>query len=180
MGVADRFVKIEDRDYGALEGRALVLSYLGLLPFFATMMVLWLSPSAFSYTTAGNMTWWGLFYGAIILSFLGGIRWGIAMLSPGVKVSEFISLDRLTMSIVPALIAWLLVVPATLSQMVPSALAIRYGILLIAFLFLLDSDMRASREGAAPDWYGGMRLKITLFLAAMLILIILRLVQLGW
>lgn len=162
-----------------VEERATILGYLGLLPFVAGTILIWLTPRFFGSAFTGVFLYWELVYGAVILSFLGGIRWGFAIMDTK-GISEYLSLERLTGSVLPPLIGWLLVVPASLLPSIPGALSLRFGILLIAFVYMMDSDMRASKEGTAPAWYGSLRLKITIWLSALLLLVILRMLQWGW
>lgn len=95
-------------------------------------------------------------YGAVILSFLGGIHWGLAI-APGARPAEPALGVRLTWSVVPSLVGWaaLLVTPVT-------------GLfaLAAAFAAMLGIDLRATRLGAAPAWYPRLRVPLTLTVVA--------------
>ncbi|MGV6800992.1 MAG: DUF3429 domain-containing protein [bacterium] len=175
-----RLLTVEEEDISPLEIRATILGYIGLLPFFAAMLIVYMAPTVFSYTFAGHYLIWCLNYSAIILSFLGGIRWGFVLMDPHQQANEYINLERITSSVIPALLGWLVVVPSNIVASIPSALSLRFGLILLSFIVLMDTDFRASRDGGAPAWYGRLRVKLTLFLGAMLILIILRQLQWGW
>ncbi|QGG79760.1 DUF3429 family protein [Litorivicinus lipolyticus] len=74
-----------------------ILGYAGLAPFAATAMGHWAGLPVDRV---------GLVYGAVILSFLGGIQWGSALhASAGQR-------ERLVASVVPSLIAWIAVLLA--------------------------------------------------------------------
>lgn len=84
-----------------------------------------------------------LAYGAIIASFLGGIRWGLALRESG----RAAALD-LVLSVVPSLVAW-----ACLALPRPFD-AGALGLLLLAW-GAVDQDL--PRRGLAPAWFGRLR-----------------------
>ena len=78
---------------------ALVLGFSGLLPFLAAPAYI-ISCNAF----IGSVAVCQVAYGATILSFLGGVRWGITLTEEsGVRPSWF----NLGYSVTPPLVAWL-------------------------------------------------------------------------
>ena len=83
-------------------------------------------------------------YGAVILSFLGGIHWGLAIADADPVQSNGAALARLGISVLPSLVGW-------------SALLISrpIGLLVLAaaFLGLLLFDLHASRKTQTPAWY---------------------------
>ena len=85
-------------------------------------------------------------YGAVILSFLGGIHWGLAI------ASATVSWSRLGLSTLPSLIAWAALI-------IPFA----QGVLLLAISFAcaLAIDWRATNVGEAPAWYPKLRWPLT-------------------
>jgi len=85
-------------------------------------------------------------YGAVILSFLGGIHWGLAI--GAVSQTDNTIWRRIAVSIVPSLVAWA-------ALLMPS----RIGFLLLtaAFVTTLSADIRASRMHVAPTWYPRLR-----------------------
>lgn len=84
-----------------------------------------------------------LAYGTIIASFLGGIRWGLALRESG----RAAALD-LALSVVPSLVAW-----ACLALPRPFD-AGALGLLLLAW-GAVDQDL--PRRGLAPAWFGRLR-----------------------
>ena len=85
-------------------------------------------------------------YGAAILSFLGGIQWGLAIAVGGGN------LRRLGVSVVPSLIGW----AALLLPTGPGAIVMAAG-----FVCVLLIDIRASRIQQAPSWYPKLRWPLT-------------------
>lgn len=96
-----------------------------------------------------------LAYGAVILSFMGGVHWGWAM-----AASEP-SRERLGTSVLPSLVGWggFLLGGST-------------GLLLIAlgFAALLWLDLKAVAGGRAAAWYPQLRWPLTLIVVTSLVL----------
>ncbi len=128
---------------------ALVLGFAGLLPFLAASLGLWLADYPDSLAALDIQ----LAYGAVILSFMGAVHWGLA-LGDGA-----ISYRRLGWSVVPALLGWL----ALLLNPV-------YGLLLmvLGFAGVYFGDLRAIAAGNAPAWYRALRRPLTLIVIASL------------
>lgn len=84
-------------------------------------------------------------YGAVIASFLGGIRWGAAAARGGGNGDYVIA-------IVPSLVAW-----AAMAAPAPWDLRI-LGVLVLAW-GLVDQDL--TRRGLAPVWLGRLRLVLS-------------------
>lgn len=74
---------------------AVQLGYAGLMPFLAGALL--------TFPIAGDMRPWGttllLGYGAIILSFMGGVHWGAAM------IRDDVTTPALGKSVAPSLVA---------------------------------------------------------------------------
>lgn len=87
-------------------------------------------------------------YGAVILSFLGGIHWGQVVADGSEDMAA-----RLALGTVPALIAWF-------GLLLGGSAAI--GVLLAAFLVMLVLDLWLTALGAFPLWYGRLRRPLTL------------------
>lgn len=171
---------IHEHAYEPVAVRATWLGYGGLLPFAFAALIMWLAPYYVPIGFAGAVMQWELFYGAIILSFMGGVRWGLAMMEPAVDIRGQATLGRLTASVAPALIGWMALIPDSFIPFGEPGYVVRHVVLLVAFLYLMDSDLRAVRDGAAPAWYGPLRKKLTIFLALLMTLIILRLILWNW
>lgn len=121
---------------------AVILGLAGLIPFlgFAALAV---------SGTDGGLGQIGLTprtilsaYGAVIASFMGGIRWGAAA-ARGAGSADYL------VAIVPSLLAW-----AALACPAPWDLRVLGG---LVFLWgLIDQDL--TRRGLAPPWLGRLRL----------------------
>ncbi|WP_298985034.1 DUF3429 domain-containing protein [uncultured Roseibium sp.] len=125
----------------------------GAIPFAGLAFLCVFAPENWSNWAAQAMA----FYGAVILSFLGGIQWGLA-------ISDASSTDnqvtRLSLSVVPSLIAWAgLLLPLSTGLLVMVA----------AFALVLYQDVSASRSGDAPSWYPKLRMPLSLVVMASLL-----------
>lgn len=98
---------------------ALALGYAGLLPFLGCAVWLAAGPAAGQALAAQVLA----AYAATIVSFLGGIHWGLAFAAPGGP-----STARLAWGVVPSLLAW----PALLLPPAPG-LALLAGTLLLCY-----------------------------------------------
>jgi len=99
-------------------------------------------------------------YGAVILSFLGGVHWGIALSPDGIRLGAGRTDGmRLLIGVLPSLIGW------SACLFLPSG-----GLLLLIVGFLLQAliDLRSSSRGALPAWYPRLRLPLTLVVVASL------------
>ncbi len=96
-----------------------------------------------------------LFYGAVILSFLGGVQWGVAMSLEPAGSAGF--RGRLLLSMVPSLIAW----PALLLHPFTAAWLLVAGFLVVR----LHEAGRDSRE-LLPHWYQTLRTLLTVVVLA--------------
>lgn len=119
----------------------------GLIPFVA-LALLAVTGSASRIGVPTDMVRAALLaYGAIIASFLGGIRWGLALRESG----RAATLD-LVLSVVPSLIAWTcLALPRPFD-------AGALGLLLLAW-GAVDQDL--PRRGLAPAWFGRLRIMLS-------------------
>ena len=153
------------------ERDAKLLGYAGLLPFAFGAIIAWMPGVPISLRT--SCLEWTLLYAAIILSFMGGARWGVAMMADGRRSGAPFS--GFLAAVTPALAAWAMVVPEALLPFASPA-SVRFAVLIAAFAGLLAEDLRAVRAGEAPDWYGRLRVRLTLGVVVALALVIVRLV----
>jgi hypothetical protein len=98
-------------------------------------------------------------YGSTILSFLGGVHWGLAIRTPGSPDDGKLA-ARLTLSVIPSLVGWAALLVAE-----------RMGlwILAMAIAAMLWVDIRATRRGQAPPWYPRLRIPLTCTVLAALL-----------
>lgn len=87
-------------------------------------------------------------YGAVILSFLGGVRWGVRV-NDRKAVNE---LWPMLASVAPSLVAW----PALLLGG-----RAMLALLLIGFLCQYAYDRQSAADGELPRWFGRLRLWLT-------------------
>lgn len=125
---------------------ALFLGLAGLIPFLVGGFGAWLAEPAAAALALNAM----LGYGAVILSFLGGVHWGRA-LAPDIAMRP--SWMQLIWSVTPALIGW----GAMFTGQIYSVLVIY----LIAFTLAFIVDAKAVRGGLLPAWYGTLRKILT-------------------
>ncbi|MEO1198041.1 MAG: DUF3429 domain-containing protein [Pseudomonadota bacterium] len=124
---------------------ALILGPAGLIPFFATAIAAWFAPEVVQRLRAADS---GMLYAAIILSFLGGIRWGLAM-SPDFAVDRN---RQIAISVLPSIAGWV-------ALLLPSAMA---GFVLIGgFMVMLFSDIGLVRRGRLPRWFESLRIYLS-------------------
>ncbi len=101
-----------------------------------------------------------LAYGATILSFLGGVHWGLAIRSQGGPDNGALR-ARLTFSVLPSLAGWAALLVGQKAGLL---------ILATAIAAMLWVDIRASRIGRAPAWYAKLRVPLTCVVVAALVL----------
>jgi hypothetical protein len=117
------------------------IGLLGLLPF--VILALWL------VGIDPTHPWWSATitlltqYAAIVLAFLGGIRWGLVS-----RPREPERPRALAASVLPALVGWA-------SLWVP--LPYTFAVLAAAYAAQGAWDAFAVHGGTAPDWYGRLR-----------------------
>ncbi len=129
----------------------LVLGLGGLIPFWA--LALGVIAGGVAGFGPGRLALALAAYGAIIVSFLGGIRWGFA-------VREGDGGLQYAISVVPSLLAW-----ATLAAPAQWRLAL-LGILA---LVMWPADQALVRAGIAPAWFGRLRMILSLGAGAALL-----------
>lgn len=123
------------------------LGGLGAIPFAGLAAVAWTVPDYSALALSALRS-----YGAIILSFLGGIHWGLAM----IRSPSSPSLQALTLSVLPSLVAW-----------VGLLLDPRAGLVLLAaaIIAMLAVDISLTRRGLAPEWYQALRVPLSIVVA---------------
>jgi hypothetical protein len=145
-----------------LPGFAVVLGIAGLIPFFGAG----LGSVVYDQVEALRMLSALMAYGAVILSFLGAVHWGLA-LAPNEPAN--IARARLILSVIPALIGWGALLLAL-------ALPPEAGLALLIFGFVVTilSEARAGRRGLIPAGYlwlrWGVSIPVVVVLTTVLVL----------
>jgi len=126
------------------------MGYAGLLPFFAGAIL--------TMPLAGDLRSWGAIvlmgYGAIILSFMGGVHWGAAMMR------DDLTTEALGKSVAPSLVALLAILVGGSPGLV---------ILALGFAGLLAWDEHETKIGHVPAWYPSLRRPLTALVVLSLI-----------
>lgn len=129
----------------AIPGMALVLGLAGLIPFAAGALALW-APLPVLDAAFGLRLVIG--YGALILSFLGGIRWGTAL---GAFATSRQS-GELAASVLGSL-------AGLAALFIPSVPALT--LLIAGFLMQALWDVTSVEAGRLPAWFGRLRMMLT-------------------
>jgi hypothetical protein len=127
---------------------AFLLGFLGAVPFLGLAAAAFLADPVGDWALAALLA-----YGAIILSFMGGVHWGWAM------AAEEPSFTRLGLSVVPSLLGWggfLL------------AGAMGFVVIALGFAALLWLDLQAVAAGRAAAWYPQLRWPLTVIVVVSL------------
>lgn len=125
---------------------ALALGWAGVIPFAGLSLVTIVASGDAADTALRAL----VAYGAIILSFMGGVQWGLEMVRS--DASRGPRTTGLAASVLPALAAFGAVLFAPL---------IALAILAVGFAGLLAYDLKRVREGIAPAWYAPLRWQLT-------------------
>ncbi len=124
-----------------------LLGVAGLLPFAAGTALAWIGTGG----AAGVGAYAVQTYGAVILSFLGGIVWGVAA-AQSHRLDREHAAELFAFSVVPPLLGW-------------SALFLQgthgFTLLALAFLGQLLLDKRMGDLSLVPAWWIGLRLALT-------------------
>lgn len=130
---------------------ALYLGFSGLLPFVCPTLFM-----AVTETFIPEVAYAQVAYGASILSFLGGARWGFALPPSSPAKPDWINLAN---SVVPSLLAWVAmlmsdtIVPATTTLIMGLGIALHYDLSLLP---------------TYPGWFKALRSILTVVAAASL------------
>ena len=130
------------------------LTFAGAIPFIACSAALWLAPNQYRGFAVNILT----AYAAIILSFLGGIQWGMAVNL--IDTAPTSARNIFLLSVVPSLLAWgMLLLPAPRSR-------ILVAIFLFAFVWVIDALLNVQK--LIPPWFFKLRSMITAIVIASL------------
>lgn len=137
----------------------LLLGLGGLVPFVGLSLALATGLSLPMFEDADSIRVALVGYGVAILSFLGGVRWGLAITQSAGGNSKA---DRdFIIAVIPALVGWF-------AWFQPSPADLWW--LAVAHILLGLLDYGLACRIVAPEWYGRLRLGLTAVAAASLIL----------
>jgi hypothetical protein len=131
------------------------LALAGALPFVAATAALFMSDSAQVRVPAIAAL---VTYSAVILSFLGGIEWGLA-LSEG-SGTETTRVAALGLSAVPSLAGWAVLWLPSPTWQVGTALGL--------FIAVWGADQWMASRGLLPTWFIDLRTAISALVASVL------------
>ncbi|MEM9724512.1 MAG: DUF3429 domain-containing protein [Pseudomonadota bacterium] len=129
------------------------LGYAGLAPFAVAAAATHLAPEAHAPLARLSL----LLYGGVILSFMGGCRWGFAAAGLGPGPTFLV----LAASVTPALWAFFILI-AALAQPAMVSFGAAAAALAVGFIALWGWDRAAAAEGAAPAWWMRLRTPLTI------------------
>lgn len=144
----------------AIPRSAAVLGGAGLLPFFFG-----LGAALFGRTALQQQVGIEVFlgYGAVILSFLGGVRWGAALVKPTWRA--------LSLAVAPSLLAFGCL-------LLPHDLGLKF--LAVGFLVVGLFDVTRGVHALWPEWYRRLRLRLSVAVVALHLMLLFGLHGRGW
>jgi len=117
---------------------AWLLGLAGLLPFAGSALAFFAAPESWAGLAEGAL----IAYGAVILSFLGAVHWGLALRAP-VEEADW-GPARLLLGIVPALLGWV-------ALLLPDVFAL--PLLALGMLGTAGAEQWARGKGLVPGDY---------------------------
>jgi hypothetical protein len=122
-----------------------LLGFAGLIPFVLLLLGTCLAdPLWIAAFVRGQLA-----YGMVILSFLGGIHWGAAMLSADLSLKH--TKQALIWGVIPSLIAW----TATLLE------GFGFALLMAGFIVAWQVDKALYKHYGMPEWLFTLRTLLT-------------------
>jgi FtsH-binding integral membrane protein len=147
-------IEINHLRANVLRRTAWLLGFLGLIPFVGLAIAfLLMDPNARPMLSQAMML-----YAVCIISFLGGIHWGIALVFHELPVVYVVT--SLVWSVLPALMAWPL-------SLMPVAQALPWTA--AACVFILAVDLRLNKHYPIPPWFASLRSILTAVAVAALL-----------
>jgi hypothetical protein len=135
----------EQQPHARIPASALLLGLSGLIPFAAGAAAQWVPLPLVTAETGLRLI---IVYGAIILSFLGGVRWGTA-LGPFDARRQGLEFSASVLGSLAGLAAvFLAAIPAL-------------ALLIAGFLMQALWDVTSVESGRLPQWFGKLRMLLT-------------------
>jgi hypothetical protein len=132
---------------------AAFLAYLGAAPLLAAALLMIADPARLGQGVERFL----VLYGAALLIFFGGVRWGVAVMKPAGP-----SIRSLIGAAFPML--------AALPLFAPGGATLKIVAIMVLMLALLVDDLGATRRGdGAPGWYLGVRAPLTVLIEVALL-----------
>ena len=118
----------------------------GTLPFILLSFSIWTASYELKLIALFNL----INYSIIILSFVGAIHWGAAMIREDKNYKWYF------ISIMPSLLSWFLIMGFITNYL------IIFLVLMILFLIMFFIDVKAVKNKILPQWYLSLRKVITI------------------
>jgi hypothetical protein len=142
---------------------AQLLTYVGALPFIGCAIILLFGNALGIGSLRGFAAQAITSYAAVIVSFLGGIQWGVGIATLEQQPQTAKSLFLL--SVVPSLLAWaMLFLPMSNSRVI-------VAIFLVGFVWVVDALL--SLQQVIPAWFFRLRSNVSAIVIVTLILALL-------
>lgn len=127
----------------------------GLIPFVVIAGAMWALPA--DYTQP--LVIWLTAYAAVMLSFAGGLHWGVSMLHP--EMTEQDQSVFMAWSAVPAVVGWVSLIMPTKTGLI---------LLITTFVIQYAADRQLAQRFRLPPWH--LRLRAGLTAVAVLCLVL--------
>lgn len=121
----------------------------GLIPFYAAGLLMLARNDALTHLATVAFA----VYGAAILSFLGGVRWGLEI----ARAPDAPDPRRLVFSVIPSLAGWAAAAIMITQPQAPVSAGIFAGLFAAQYVW----DRQAAADAAAPNWYPPLREVLT-------------------
>ena len=131
---------------------AVALGFAGLIPFVGLALLAHMAPIDVALRAQYSLS----VYGAVILGFMGGCRWGFAASGMGEGAGWW----TLSVSVAPALLAAAALIIGDVEAL---------WILALGLVALFAADISLTRAGGAPAWWPALRLPLTVVATASLV-----------
>lgn len=128
------------------------LGYAGLVPFVGSALVGWLAPET-DWRDRASLAL--VAYGAVILSFVGAVHWGVVLATPKPSTAW-----RLMVSVLPALLAW---VSLMLEPLIALALQAT------GFFAIYRYEQRSAAALGLAPWYLSLRRRLSIVVVLTLV-----------
>ncbi|CAN5874790.1 hypothetical protein BH11PSE12_BH11PSE12_20790 [soil metagenome] len=130
------------------------LGFFGLVPFVLLTLACWVvHPDWLGYFIKGQLS-----YGIAILSFLGGLHWGVALMSHDRPAGDI--KQSLIWGVIPTIIAWCSMIN----------MGIGFLVQIIGFIVAYQVDRQLYQRYALPGWFLVLRFRLTCVVALALAL----------
>jgi len=133
------------------------LGALGLIPFVTMAFAVVGGPMPLPIDPMFGL----IAYGAVILSFLGGIHWGLVLAPPAESRRLSEPGQAFVIGVIPSTVGWI-------ALLVSDTIGI--SLLIAGFAGQWLVDRRTARQGGFPAWFGLLRTRLTAIVIGTLLL----------